>query len=233
MPLESFFSLDTILLFYAMIGGVLPALFWLWFWMREDMLNPEPRSIIFWCFMAGIASTIIAAMLEAAVASYLSGVSMIIAWSYIEESIKLFCAYCLALRRREFDEPTDALIYMITVALGFAALENTLFIIKAVTANGTVAGLFIGNMRFVGASLVHIISSSAIGGMIALSFYKTRRIKIEAVTVGLILATALHALFNFFIIQESGNYLWPLLSVVWVLTLILLLFFERVKKITN
>ena len=45
-------SFQTIL--FALLGGVLPALLWLWFWLKEDKKRPEPRGLILLAFIAGM-----------------------------------------------------------------------------------------------------------------------------------------------------------------------------------
>ena len=60
-------------------------------------------------------------------------------------------------------EPIDAMIYCIVVALGFAALENTFFIMDPLLNGEVTKGLLTGNMRFIGSTLVHIVSSASIG----------------------------------------------------------------------
>ena len=38
----------------AFLAGLIPALFWLWFWLREDNCTPEPKSLIASAFIAGM-----------------------------------------------------------------------------------------------------------------------------------------------------------------------------------
>lgn len=84
---------------------------------------------------------------------------------FIEELVKLGGLYVFARRDRHVDEPFDWIVYAVTVALGFAAVENILYvsqhgvgtgIARAFTAvpghalNGTVMGYRLGrasNMR--------------------------------------------------------------------------------------
>ena len=65
---------------------------------------------------------------------------------------------------------------MITAALGFASLENTLFIIKTFSDGGILSGVDIGNMRFIGATLLHTASSAIVGAFMAFSLRKNKRI---------------------------------------------------------
>src|SRR3989344_6540894 len=97
------------------------------------------------------------------------------------------------------------MIYMLTAALGFAALENTLFLI-APLANGDITkSLLTGNLRFIGATLLHIAASSIIGAFAAFFFYKSKKIKDAAIFIGLIVAIILHAAFNLIINTEKDN----------------------------
>ena len=49
-------------------------------------------------------------------------------WVIIEEVLKYSAALMVVLWHKAVDEPIDVIIYMITIALGFSALENALFI---------------------------------------------------------------------------------------------------------
>ncbi|MEK7193142.1 MAG: PrsW family glutamic-type intramembrane protease [Patescibacteria group bacterium] len=230
--LESLFTTNSHLLLYSLVGGILPALFWLWFWLREDANHPEPRWLIFWTFIAGAASTAIALPLEWLARDIIpGGLALIIAWALIEETSKYGAAHFTAFKTKDFDEPIDALIYLITASLGFSATENVLFLIKTIGAQGELAGFLIGNVRFVGASLLHIVSSAFVGGAMALAFYHGKTTRRLAVIFGIIGATALHTAFNFFIIDGSGSALAITLSLVWVCVIVLILFFEKAKTI--
>jgi RsiW-degrading membrane proteinase PrsW (M82 family) len=68
--------------------------------------------------------------LEKFALQYLSGPQLLFSWACIEELTKFAAAFFIALRARVFDEPLDAVIYMVTVALGFSAAENTLFLMN-------------------------------------------------------------------------------------------------------
>src|SRR3989339_737850 len=50
---ETTCSINPFLIAFA--GGVLPALVWLWFWLKQDRENPEPRGLITLSFVAGMA----------------------------------------------------------------------------------------------------------------------------------------------------------------------------------
>lgn len=224
-------SLQTII--FALLGGVLPALLWLWFWLKQDKKRPEPRGLILLAFVVGMIAVPAVLPFERLADSYFSGTIVIIIWSALEEIFKYTFAYFAVLRRKAMDEPVDAVIYMITVALGFAALENTLFLINPITEGNFMDTVINGNLRFLGATLLHTLSSATIGVMIALSFYRKKALKKMYVIYGLILAILLHSLFNFFIMKGSGDKLLTIFIFVWIGIVILILLFEKIKRIRN
>ena len=47
-------------IFFSFLLGIVPALVWLWFWLREDTKHPEPRSLILLTFFYGALSVVFA-----------------------------------------------------------------------------------------------------------------------------------------------------------------------------
>ncbi len=216
----------------AMAGGVLPALAWLWFWRREDSVHPEPRRLIALSFLAGMIAVAVVIPLEKMVQPYIaSTVLLFCVWSVMEEVIKYILAQLTVLRSREDDEPIDPVIYMVTVALGFAAAENALFLISPLAGDTLVQAVITGNLRFVGATLLHVLSSAVIGVFLGLSFYKKRSTKVWYIIAGVILASLLHSLFNFLILNTPENHILRTFGFVWLGVILLLAMLEYIKRI--
>ncbi|MBM2818200.1 MAG: hypothetical protein HW401_790 [Parcubacteria group bacterium] len=220
-------------IFFSLIGGILPALFWLYFWLKEDKLKPEPRSLIMLSFFGGMIAVVAALFAEKTVKN-ISVNNIILVAIYapiIEELFKFLSAYFLALRKKEDDEPIDPIIYLISSALGFAALENALFLMNPLAENNIITGIATGNLRFIGATLLHIVASATIGIFIGFSFYKSKSFKFLMVIIGLIIAITLHSFFNFFIIKGTDESILAVFAGLWVAVIFLILTFEKVKKI--
>ncbi len=224
-------QIDPQTLFYALAGGIIPALLWLWFWLKEDKKKPEPRGLIILSFIAGMfAVAIVLPMEKFAMNFFQEGLILLIIWASIEEIVKYSAIALVAFQSKYFDEPIDAVIYMITVALGFAALENSMFLLEPFKNGEMLVGFLTGNSRFMGATLLHVVASASIGIAIGLSFYKNKFIKYISTTAGLIIAIILHTLFNFFIIKEQVDTFWVFLTL-WTGVIVIILLFEKIKKI--
>lgn len=216
----------------AIAGGLFPALAWLWFWRREDRAHPEPRTLIALAFFAGMVCVAVVIPIQKFVATFLVAEAAIFtAWSAIEEIMKYFVARITVLWRRDDDEPIDPVIYMVAVALGFAALENTLFLLSPLAGETLMQTILTGNLRFVGATLLHVLASAVIGVALALSFYKSKASKRRYAFVGVILAIALHSLFNLLILNTAEEYILRTFGIVWLMLAVMLAVLEYVKRI--
>ena len=222
---------ETIL--YALLGGIIPALLWLWFWRREDKLHPEPRRLILLVFIMGMLTIPFIIPIQKYAATIFSGGLLILIWAATEELFKFGFAYFSVLRNKEMNEPIDEVIYMITIALGFAALENALFLIEPISNGEFIQSVITGNFRFLGATLLHVLSSATVGVFMAFAFYKSKTMKFIYTTIGIILAILLHTLFNFSIINSSETNIILVFAFVWAGIIILLLLIERIKTITK
>lgn len=223
---------DLELIGAAIAGGLFPALAWLWFWRREDDAHPEPRRLIALAFLAGMVAVAIVIPFQKAIQPLIANQTILFsAWSAIEEIVKFGVAFFTVLESREDDEPIDPVIYMVTVALGFAAAENTLFLLSPLAGTTTLEIIQTGNLRFVGATLLHVLSSSIIGVALGFTFYSSKKTKTAAVALGVILAALLHSTFNFLILNTPSEDLVRTFSLVWIGVIVLLAVLEWIKRL--
>ncbi|MBI2610219.1 PrsW family intramembrane metalloprotease [Candidatus Giovannonibacteria bacterium] len=236
-------SIKNLLIVFS--AGFLPSLLWLWFWLKEDP-HPEPRKTLLKSFLAGIAIVPFVFLLEYGFLKLLvtngvvqksqidylplaQSLILFLGWAFIEEISKFFTAWWVDLRRSVYDEPVDAMIYLITVSLGFAALENALFLNK-VLPEGVIQSAMTLNLRFLGATLLHSLTAGVMGASIALSFFHKEHVH-RNVIGGIILATLLHWSFNAIIINSESELMFQTFFAVWSLVVVLIFIFERVKRL--
>lgn len=114
--------------------------------------------------------------------------------AFVEEITKFLAVKFIVLNNPEFDEPVDAMIYMIAASLGFAAIENILILFK-VMPDGLQGTLQLWALRSVGATLLHALAGAMVGYFLSLSwFYHEHQQKLVA--IGIILAGIFHFVFN-------------------------------------
>lgn len=220
------------IILFATLAGIIPSLIWLFFWTREDIAHPESRMIITLSFFGGMAAVLAAIIAEQQVTTIFSDQSFrYTAWAATEEIVKLLAVTAIALFSNQNDEPIDAMIYFITVALGFAALENSLFIIKPLMDGEIIRSVVMGNMRFIGATLVHVVSSACIGFALGWSFYRNRIYKTIALIIGLVAAVSIHSAFNLSIISGGSSDALRTFGWIWGAVVTLIILFEEVKAI--
>lgn len=220
--------------------GTLPSLIWLGYWLRKDS-HPEPKVLITKVLLLGIMLSPLAIVLQllfvqliarllGVESSTLSDGPGFYLWAaFVEEIVKYLAVYFVVLRSPEFDEPVDAMIYMLTAALGFAAMENIL-VINRVLGDGLSATVGLWSLRFAGATLLHALSSALLGYFIALAwFYFDHRKALFA--IGLALATVFHWSFNLFISQmhQSVSLLFSTLLLMAMAFLVSTLF-DKIKE---
>lgn len=240
-PLAAFLS--------AVGGGFLISLVWLWFWLKEDEA-PEPRGLLIIAFVGGmlaIPGAVALELLWRSVAQYFISPSLfeitisdsayilnslefalIMGYAFAEELVKYFFVSTLIFWRVEYDEPADAMIYLITGALGFAAVENAIYLTSPFLEE-TFQGLALTNLRFLGATPLHALASGFLGYFIAKSFFKDRLRREFALAAGLVFATLLHAAFNLSILISRETRFEDSLVILAVAGVFILFSFERVK----
>lgn len=224
---------DPKTLILAFLLGIIPSLIWLVFWVREEEKRAEPLGLLAAVFIAGMASVVfvlpVQKFIESNIAEYEWQITL---WATAEEIIKYLAVMLVLYKMRDLDEPVDWPIYMITAGLGFAALENMLFIAKPLALGEATVGLLTGGLRFLGSTLLHAVASAMVGISRALSFHLSIAKQKIYMFFGLFGAIFLHTLFNFFIMKEGGSDFLQVFAFLWVVAVLVMLMFEKVRRMT-
>jgi len=217
--------------------GLIPSFSWLAFYRHEHLKHPEPKLMLFLAFLIGGLVTFLVLPVQlflndqlgaAGVNPYTFSSFLVLAFS--EEVFKFAGVYFLMRHRSEFHEPLNAMLYMITAALGFAAVENIASVIRV--ADGSLLNIEILEslvLRFAGATLLHTLASGIVGYYWGILTFVRPSHKTRLILTGLTIATVLHALFNLFIIKTGPADL----AIVFVAFIMFFVLsdFEKLKRI--
>lgn len=221
----------------------LPSIIWLAFYLRKDK-HPEPNRMIIRIFILGVLMVPLAGLLEHGFFIGLEKIALIekisvlvVGFALIEELLKYFVIKFGVLKNPAFDEPVDAMIYMIIAALGFAAAENIYLLSQADPLKMSLTSIleFI-TTRFLGATFLHALASGIIGYFLAASLLVKSKIRKSFIWGGLLGATALHSLFNYIIILNSQALIntaqrnFYLLILLLGMAIIVSLMFKKINK---
>ena len=217
--------------------GLAPSIFWLFFYLKKDC-HPEPKYLITRTFLMGMIISPIAILLQLAVLKVsIFGFTIpedsmqFFFWAaLVEEVIKFLAVTLIILRNPEFDEPVDAMIYMVTAGLGFAAIENILVMFRIIP-DGPTATLGVWTLRFMGAILLHALSSGILGYFLAVSwFYQHHRKKL--ILIGLIMSTLFHFAFNSFLSTFESQFMGLMYStsLLIVMAFLVAILFDKVTE---
>jgi RsiW-degrading membrane proteinase PrsW (M82 family) len=191
--------------------------------------EPEPKWLIAATFIAGGGAVIVTLLLENLVHPFFSGTDLIIVWATIEEVLKYLVFWFIDYKSDKLNEPADALVYLSVTALGFSAIENSLFLHQALSHGNLTSAVIGQNYRFLGASVLHVLSSGFIGICIGYTFFSGIISKKIATIFGLLGAIALHSAFNYFIIMDSSVGGLKVPAIIWSIGIIFLILIEGLR----
>ena len=127
-------------LLVSILAAVLPSIILLWYFHRQDRY-PEPLGVMMMTFVLGVLAVIpillVAIPLDLLGQRFdglqdsplgLAAFSAFVLAAIPEESFKYLVLTRYSARRSAFDEPMDGLVYGVCASLGFATLENIMYV---------------------------------------------------------------------------------------------------------
>lgn len=216
--------------FWSIIGVVaVSAGIWLWFLMRYDRFEKEPLKVVLRVgLVGGCVSVFIAGFLNTTVAgiagidindlSLYGAIFFSLFVGFNEETMKSWATWLMVRKEKELDEPIDALIYAMTVGLGFAALENITYMAQY--------GSSVILSRSLLSTPVHLVLAALWGyGIAKARFVDPEQKYFRNMAPYVIMAALLHAFYDFLLFTQTI----AALLVVPLLILLLIASHRRLK----
>ena len=169
----------------------------------KDKYDKEPLRHLVVSFILGCLSTIPAIILETSFAKLLPQNTLDIVntllWAFVfvagsEEFVKYVMLKVYAVKQKDFDEPFDGIMYGVMVSLGFAAVENIMYVIEG--------GFTVGVLRMFTAIPAHARFGIIMGYYFGLA-WQDKKNALRHQLRGLLTAVVLHGIYDFFLFQEN------------------------------
>lgn len=191
--------METIVkLLFVVLLALLPSLFWLRVFLKEDYREPEPKKLLAVFFILGIAAGLASLGAETFISYIFFGdlalgkeeydlsevwlrsnflkiffVSIFVP-PITEEFFKCAAVKKAGMQSKHFNQIIDGMIYAIAAALGFAFMENYIYFMEFLQKGADVlAGGFI--LRFLASTLLHTLATGTFGYYMAKAKFSAPR----------------------------------------------------------
>ena len=184
------------LLFLA-IAPVIIIILYIYF---KDKFEKEPISFLFKNFLLGATASILITALLGGFASKIIPLTdetsilqqflkAFIVVAFVEEFSKYIIVRFYSQRSKEYNEPFDGIVYAVMVSMGFAALENVLYVFQY--------GVSTGITRAFTAVPAHATFAILMGYFMGKAKFSKNKKMLNL--AGLLLATLFHGAYDFFL----------------------------------
>lgn len=180
--------------------AIAPGIAIILFILHRDAYNREPKLNLFMSFILGAASILPAILIEQMFYDQIGNSIMEIAVkaflvvALTEEVVKYVVLRYYSFMQRSFDEPLDGIVYGVVVSMGFATLENILYVQKF--------GMTVGVQRMFLAVPAHATFGVLMGYFAGKARFSPNR---QALLLkGLLWATFFHGAYDFFLFLQQS-----------------------------
>ena len=219
-------------MYLVIFAALVPVVVLLWQILRRDAANPEPPRMLAKAFLYGMISTAVTFVLlpitEAIgdiVVHNINPLSAAFKQAFFsaalpEEGAKLLMLWLLLKNNPYFDERFDGIVYAVCVGMGFAAVENVLYLF-----NNYESWISVSIARALFAVPGHFFDAVIMGYYYALYHFGTRR-NLGTKALILVAPVVAHGFYDGILFTQDID------EGVAVISLILfLIFFNKLKKI--
>ncbi|MCH8903095.1 MAG: PrsW family intramembrane metalloprotease [Bacteroidetes bacterium] len=176
----------------------------------RDKYEKEPIGLCIKCFLLGMLSTLPAILLERAGAELGFGISetsvirtLVFAFLVVglsEEFSKYAFLNWYAYPKKDFNEPFDGIVYAVMISMGFATLENIMYVFSA---ESVAESLNTAYVRMFTAVPLHATAGVIMGYFVGMSKFVDPVRRFGLKMMGLAAAVLFHGAYDFFLFVEN------------------------------
>ena len=217
---------------YLLALAIAPSIAILVFIYTKDKYDKEPLKFLLLLFGLGCLTVIPACILELVIQGFAGFneslpsvlVEAFLGVALIEEGVKYFVLRLAAGKRcRHFNQMYDGIVYAVYVSLGFATVENILYVFQG--------GLTTGIMRALTAVPCHAITAVAMGYYLGIGRFRVdSRDRKKYMALSFIVPVILHGIYDFLVL--SGNTILILIFIPFVIFMYIFAF-KKIKRLAS
>ncbi|WP_026906576.1 glutamic-type intramembrane protease PrsW [Paucisalibacillus globulus] len=192
-------------------AGVAPALALMsFFYLKDKITEPIPliiRTFIYGCLLVFPIMFIQYAFTSDQIGNLFVQAFFVVA--FLEEFFKWFIFLYVIFQHTEFDAHYDGIVYAVSISLGFATIENILY-------------LFVNGIEYAFSRAIFPVSSHALFGVIMGYYFGKAKMNSENrilnIALALVIPITLHGLYNFILgsVEENwASFVIPFMIILW------------------
>jgi RsiW-degrading membrane proteinase PrsW (M82 family) len=194
------------------LSAVAPALFIMYLIYRHD-LEKEPIKMLVKAFFGGVLSILLTLIIVypiSPIGSFFTGgflqsfFSAFFEAGIPEELSKWIIFYWLIKRAPHFDQYYDGILYAIFISMGFALVENLMYVYGTSVKEGYSAGLSVAALRAIMSVPGHMLFAVPMGYFLSLSKFEQGKEASKHIMLSLAVPILLHGLFDFILMYSSS-----------------------------
>ena len=203
---------------------------WLLLCLWLNRKHPRRVGFLTVAFFLGALAVMPALPVEQYIATLSSNNTVLtVLWAASEEVLKFVAFMFVAYRASRFNGPRDYALAAVTAGLGFAGFENALYILHPVLNHDLAVAALSGGMRFLGADLLHGMTTSIPGIALGFAYFKPGWKKAIYAFFGLVVAAGIHGLFNLAVGNASQDQTLHIFAALWILAALVGLLWLRLR----
>jgi RsiW-degrading membrane proteinase PrsW (M82 family) len=192
--------MNTIILALA----ILPVIVLAWYIYRKDKYEKEPLSMLVKAFLLGILAIPMDLIVVAGINMFIPGGSVFYS-AFFEAGIpEEFCKWALFMlfiwRNKNFNEPFDGIVYACFISLGFACIENIMYVFS----NETFAGaIHTGMLRAVLSVPGHFLFAVVMGYFLGMAKFRPEQ-RNKYLWLSVLCPALVHGIFDYLLMLSSA-----------------------------
>ena len=174
------------------ISATIPPLIVLYFIYRNDLYEAEPHELLLKTFFLGCVITIPIILIETytSILSEYIFIYTLIGIALVEEGVKYITLLYYNFPKRSFNEPYDGIIYSVVLTMGFALIENIMYVISDDTGATAI-------LRMLTAIPLHATAGIIMGYFLGKSKMESNN-KTKNLILALLIPTLIHGVYDYF-----------------------------------